>query len=785
MPHRDERQSSLFVLWRMVMPQEYPDRASFREEFAQRLRQLLDQARLTQATLARRLRQRGFARVTEPRVSDWVHGRNLPREEATVFAIESILAEAGVATSQGDLVARYWAARDEPRQRALVNSFHRTSMARQALQTSTTPPTKTRVEQATPGIQLASGTPAHQAATVPSSTTGPAPPISNLPPRNPNFTGRDDLLSQLERSLNTEQATAVVAAHGLGGVGKSQLAMEYAHRHQADYDLMWWVPSETSLLVATSLAALASRLGLANDAQQEDQIAAVLAELARRARWLIVYDNAEQPTDLTGLRPAGGAGHVLITSRNPAWRGIATPIAVDVLTNHEAAAFLLRRTGESDRAAASTLAEQLGGLPLALEQAAAYTEQVGLSLTGYLDRYRQHHTQLLGRGAPIDYPATVVTTWRLNIAQVSAASPAAAYLLQLCAFLAPEAIPLDLLAADPTQLPTDLAVAIGNELALDEALGILYRYSLIACDQPGLRMHRLVQTALRTDLDPDQTAEAAERAVRLVKAAFPDEPWRPATWPQCGTLLPHALSSISHAEEHQVGLDAVLRLLRNVGIYLWHRAELHAAHQHLERAVTLATTIYGPDHPQVGGALNNLGCALQDIGDISGARQAFEQDAAIQEAALGPNHPAVAWALSNLGETLRRTGQLAAAKAHVERALTTLEGAYGSDHPELSVAVGTLGAVLHDLGDLTGARTRLEHAVALEEFASGPDSPQLGEMLTDLGAVLLDLGDVAEAHTCLERAFTMLQATVGENHPFTQQAQHTLHIASQANDPPA
>jgi tetratricopeptide (TPR) repeat protein len=765
----------------MVMPEDNPDRASFREEFAQRLRQLLDQAHLTQATVARRLRQRGFARVTEPRVSDWVHGRNLPREETTVFAIESILAEAGVVTSQGDLVARYWAARDEPR-RPVVSSFHRTSMARQALQAAMTQPTNTRVDQTTPSRPSAIDAPVHQPRAVPSSATGPVLPISNIPPRNLNFTGRDDLLSQLERSLDIDQATAVVATHGLGGVGKTQLAMEYAHRHQADYDLIWWVPAETSLLVATSLAALASRLGLANDASQEDQVAAVLADLARRARWLIVYDNVEQPTDLTGLRPAGGAGHVLITSRNPAWRGIATPIAVDVLTNHEAAAFLLRRTGESDQVAASVLAEQLGGLPLALEQAAAYTEQVGLSLTDYVDRYRQHHTRLLSRGAPIDYPATVITTWRLNIAQVSAASPAAAQLLRLCAFLAPEAIPLELLAADPTQLPTDLAAAIRDELALDEALGILYRYSLVARDQPGLRMHRLVQTALRTDLSADQAAEAAERAVRLVRAAFPEEPWRPVTWPQCGTLLPHALTSINHAEEHQVGLDAVLRLLRSVGIYLWHRAELHLAHQHLERAVTLATVIHGPDHPQVGGALNNLGCALQDIGDLRGARQAFERDAAIQEAAFGPNHPGVAWALSNLGETLRREGQPAAAKNQVERALTTLEGIYGSDHPELSVAVGTLGVVLHDLGDLTGARARLDRAITLEERASGPDSPQLGEMLTDLGAVLLDLGDVAGAQTRLERAVSMLQATVGENHSFTQRAQHVLRAACQAND---
>jgi tetratricopeptide (TPR) repeat protein/transcriptional regulator with XRE-family HTH domain len=753
------------------MPEDDADRVSLREEFAQCLRELLEQRRLTQATLARRLRQRGFARVTEPRVSDWVHGRYLPREETTVFAIESILAEAGVAISQGDLVARYWAARDEPRQ-PLATTFHRANSARQKLQAPM------RRQMGTPGGQIA---PLSQSATTASSGAAPVPAISNLPPRNPNFTGRDDLLSMLQRTLNTVQATAVVAAHGLGGVGKSQLALEYAHRHQADYDLIWWVSAETSLLLATGLAALAPRLGVAQEAKQEDQVTAVLAALARRDRWLIVYDNAEQPADLAGLRPAGGAGHVLITSRNPAWRGIATPIAVDVLTNHEAVAFLLLRTGNSDQAAASELAEQLGGLPLALEQAAAYAEQVGLSLTDYLDRYRERHTQLLARGAPIDYPATVVTTWRLNISQVTSASRAAAQLLRLSAFLAPEAIPLELLSADPTQLPADLAATIEDKLTLDETLGVLYRYSLIAHDRPGFRMHRLVQAAVRTELDTDQAAETAARAVRLVKAAFPDQPWRPVTWPRCGTLLPHALTSIGHAEEQQVGLDAVHRLLRGVGIYLAQRAEFHTARQHFERAVTIATTIYGPDDQEVGWAYRNVAIALQHLGDLNGARKAFERDIAIQESAVGPDHQELGWALSNLSQLLRRLGEPTAARTQVERALAILEDAYGPDHPELADPVDTLGAILHDLGDLGGARARLEHAAALEEEAAGPDSPELGLILTHLGAVLLDLADVTEARPRLERALTILQSTLGENHPYTQQAQQTLNIVLQAN----
>jgi tetratricopeptide (TPR) repeat protein len=345
--------------------------------------------------------------------------------------------------------------------------------------------------------------------------------------------------------------------------------------------------------------------------------------------------------------------------------------------------------------------------------------------------------------------------------------------MRICHFLAPEGTPLDLLTADPTQLPAELAAAIGDKLALDETLGILYRYSLVTRDRPGLRMHRLVQTALRTDLDDEQAAEEAARAVRLVRAAFPDQPWLPSTWPRCGTLLPHALTATSNATEHQVGLDAAAELLRYVGVYLWHRAEFHAARQHLGQAIAIATTVYGPNHPKVGILLCNLGIVLTDL-DLNAARKVSERALAIFEAAVEPNHLHLAKALTTLGEVLRRLGELPAARTHLERALATLERAVGPDDPHISTALCALGAVLHDLGDLAEARAQLERGVALGESASGPDDPEVADNLIDLGAVLRDLGEVTEAQARLERALAILKATLGENHPATQRAQQVL-----------
>jgi hypothetical protein len=224
-------------------------------------------------------------------------------------------------------------------------------------------------------------------------------PVSNLPPRNPNFTGRQEILDALARNLRVDSVATLIgqppngqappagggvqALAGMGGVGKTQLALEYAHRHATDYDLRWWVPSEEPLAMRASLAALGRRLGLGEHADQEETVAKVLAELGRRHRWLLVFDNAVHPRELEGYRPAGNGGHVLVTTRTRAFGGVAARLEVGVFAPEEAAAFLLARTGASDPAVAEELAGELGELPLALEQAAAFMEQTGLSIREY------------------------------------------------------------------------------------------------------------------------------------------------------------------------------------------------------------------------------------------------------------------------------------------------------------------------------------------------------------------------------------------------------------------
>jgi tetratricopeptide (TPR) repeat protein len=551
---------------------------------------------------------------------------------------------------------------------------------------------------------------------------GSPPAISNLPPRNVAFAGRDDLLAELRQRLHEEAAAVLVPAqalHGLGGVGKTQLALEYAHRYQADYDLIWWITAETPGAIPAALADLADRLGLVDDpaqvADQEQLAAAVLEELRRRECWLLIFDNVPDRQQLAPYLPQGD-GRVLATSRSPVWGGTAQPVKVDTFTRVESLAFFSQRTTIHDEATADALAEELGDLPLALEQAAAYLEQTGMPLPEYLALFRRRHDELLARGEPTAYHGTVDTTWQLAIEQVvtiQPGGPAGVALLRLCALLAPDAIPLDLLTDHPALLPDELGTATQDELALQDAVAALYRYSLVDRDQGGLRLHRLVQAVVRNRLTPQQQATWTELAVTLLDAAFPEQPGEPGTWPRCAQLLPHVLAAAEHAQAHQAALSGAGRMLDLATEYLVRRAELRAARAAVEQALPIKEATYGPDHPQVANTLTNLGVVLDELGDLAGARAAQERALATDEAAYGPDHPTVAAILANLGIVLRKLGDLAGARSAQERALAIDEAAYGPDHPEVASTLANLGNVLDELGDLAGARAAQERAQAI------------------------------------------------------------------------
>ena len=568
-------------------------------------------------------------------------------------------------------------------------------------------------------------------------------------PRNPNFTGREDELRQLRTNLTDGHAAAIVPIAGLGGAGKTQLALEYSYRHIADYDVVWWLRAEDTTTLVADLAQLASPLGLPESGSQDQQAAAkaVLAWLVRHPGWLLIFDNARSAAACRAWMPAAGVGHVILTSRDPNWREVARPLRLPKLPRAEAVAFLQKRSGVEEPAVAGPLCEALGDLPLAIELAAAYIEANCISIADYLDRYRGAPRELL--------EDAVAATWAMSIEQLRTEEPAALDLLNLIAFLAPDDIDAHLLAR---RFP--------DALQLDRARAGPWRYSLIEARGGTISVHRLVQAATRARLASEgREQEWAEAVLKLVDDAFPFELDEVETWSPSGRLLPHALAAASHSEGLGVALQATSRLLNQAGAYLKNRAQLAEAERSLKRALAIGERVYGPDDPKVATFANNIGQILKEQGDLAGALEYSKRALAIDEKAYGPDHPEVAIDANNIGQILKDQGDLAGALVYARRALVIDEKAYGPDHPEVAIDANNIGQILKDQGDLAGALEYTRRALAIDEKAYGPDHPKVATFASNIGQILQAQGDLAGALEYARRALGVDEKAYGPDHP--------------------
>ena len=410
-------------------------------------------------------------------------------------------------TGEGDQGARIRSLREELGRERLVSFFSTADELAQLVGVAVTNHYK---------YQLVSGLPSVAAVRA---WTIPAPVGS--------FTGRDEQLVALRTQLIDRGAATLVptaALYGMGGVGKTQLALAYAQRHREDYELGWWIPAETRLGMLTALADLGEVLGLRGEQTPAEVAVQVRDGLAERSGWLLIFDNAPDPTAVAEFLPVAGGGHVLVTSRDPAWQGIAEPVSVDLLTSDEAVQLLVGRSGDGDRQAAARLADAVDRLPLALEQASAYVAQQHLTLAGYLELFDQRRAELLARGKPLAYQGTVDATFTLTIQQLRERNAAAVQLLELCALLAPDELPLDLLLSQPHRLPEPLAAAAQDPLQRHETAAALFAAGVLTKDMGGTaRMHRLIQAVTQDHLPEPERKQHVTEAVELMAELFPYE----------------------------------------------------------------------------------------------------------------------------------------------------------------------------------------------------------------------------------------------------------------------
>jgi hypothetical protein len=401
------------------------------------------------------------------------------------------------------------------------------------------------------------------------------PHIFNVPPRNDHFTGRLDHLRGLHERLGSAVTVLQAAVHGLGGVGKSQIAIEYAHRYATSYDIVWWVAAEKPAVMQTGISALAAALDIPLTGDHRRQTEALYAELRRRGNWLIIYDNAEGPEELYPL-PEGG--RVLITSRNPNWASIATAMSLDVLTDSEASGFLDKRlsTGGSRDYGSITdveeLTERLGYLPLALEQAAAFIQAAGISVRDYLGLLSTNPRDALSASAPIGYAQTVVDTWMLSLDKIEKTCPDAYWLLLFCAFLAPDHVPRRLLSRPESHLPRWLSSVVTDPARYFAAVSALRRYSMVNASSEEISLHRLVQWVVRQRVKHSgrHPSGLVADAVRWLLSVYPISAGEPENATMAGTLLPHVLAVHDRAREYGYSTPKreMATLLERTAVYL-------------------------------------------------------------------------------------------------------------------------------------------------------------------------------------------------------------------------
>jgi tetratricopeptide (TPR) repeat protein len=620
--------------------------------------------------------------------------------------------------------------------------------------------------------------------TVPDSrpASGAAPAIwGNVPQRNKNFTGRQDILTQLHEAVAGGVAAVLPhALQGWGGVGKTAVAIEYAHRYRAEYDIVWWISADQPALVRSSLAALAGPLSLqpATAAGIEAAAAAVLDALRRGepySRWLLVFDNADQPEDISEFIP-GGTGNVLITSRNHRWQGRADTIPVNVFSRAESTDFLAMRVpGGVSEAEADRLAEELGDLPLALEQAGALQAETGMSVDDYLRLLKEQPSELMAEGNAPEYPRSMTAAWKLSVSTLSRQLPQAMDFLRCCAFFGPEPIPRDVFRSGPRARETHVSELLADPILLARVIRELGRYALVKIDRRTIQVHRLIQALLRDELSREEQAAYQHEAHLILATGAPVDPDDEDAWPRYTALLPHvtaantALASCHDPTVRKLALDIVR--------YLYNYGDLDACRSFAERLIAQWTKDSGPDAVEVLNAQRHLGNVLRERGEYQAAYTLMDATLSRAKETLDTADPLTLVITNSFGGDLRAHGDFAAARALDEESLRLHQSVFGSTAPR------TL-RVMNNLALDHGLNSDYEKALDLHKEIFGlrdgaPDVAATDMLNTWIGlsrAVRL-CGDYREARDVGQDAYDYGREKLGVEHYLTLRSLLDLSIA--------
>ncbi|KMS71131.1 hypothetical protein ACM01_28815 [Streptomyces viridochromogenes] len=648
----------------------------------------------------------------------------------------------------------------------------------------------------------------------------------NLPPRNQNFTGRTELLDLLEQRLREGTTTVLPEAiHGMGGVGKTQLAIEYAYRHQSEYDIVWWIPSERPGQIGQSLVELARRLGLVTTPEANVAGPAVreaLREGRPYARWLLIFDNADSPEQVRPYFPTGGTGTILVTSRNRRWGLVGGSLEVDVFTREESKELLQGSGPGLADAEAEALADALGDLPLALVQAAAWRAETGMPASEYLRLFESKQNELLETAPPPDYQLPVAAAWNVSLDHLETRSPAALRLLQLCSYFAPDPISRQILSGPGNNaIFPELDAALNDPMKLARAIREINRYSLARIDHRtnSIEMHRLVQHVLINRMSPEEQSRMREGAHALMASADPRTPTDPESWPRYAELYTHVIASNAVTSDQ----PWVRQLVMNIAKYLYYWGDHEVSLDFTETAWEAWVDTFGEEDVQtlllgrwlvfvylMVGRYSDASTLVERIRgvherfsapDSEEALDATQMEAAVRRVqgrfpdgaeldrlvyerahrAFGDDDPASLNMAHNLGVSLRLTGAFREALELDRKTWHLKLRLFGRDDQRSLITENSIAIDVRESGDYIGA-LRLQEA-ALEAFRDvfGNDNPATIGTERELGIACRKAGLHHRAMELAIQSHESFTRRYGDTHPQSLASALPLAIALRQN----
>jgi tetratricopeptide (TPR) repeat protein len=610
-------------------------------------------------------------------------------------------------------------------------------------------------------------------------------PLWNVPyGRNKFFTGRDDVLHVLHQELQIQDAVALSqpqAITGLGGIGKTQMALEYAYRYGSKYAAVLWVRAASSLELVSSFVELARVLNLPERDEQDQNIIveAVQRWLHNHTGWLLIFDNMDDLSVAKPFLPNPGSGHLLFTTRAQALSDIAQCVEVSQMSAEIGALLLLRRAeiiplqaplskaNEDDRAVASEISREVDGLPLALDQAGAYISATSCSLWDYLLLYRAHRQNMLQERGRLnqDYPASVATTWSLSFGKVSQANSAAAELLHFCAFLAPDAIPEEIMTEGASHLGPVLGPVAADPVQFNSACQEVLSFSLFQRegDARTLTMHRLVQAELKDTLERETQDDWMRRVIQALNGVFPEIDFQ--KWTECERLLSHVSICMAWIKDEPLPPLETTYLLRRAGTYLIERGQYSDAEPLLMQVLAICEQQLGAEHLNTAMAVGGLAELYQYQGKYAQAEPLYLRSLAIRERELGETHHDTAIVLDNLGILYWQQEKYEQAEPLFERALAIFEQKLGETHRETSMSMNNLAMLYTDQGKYKQAEPLFERALAICERLLGANHPDIANSLYNLAELYYRQGKHEQAVPLYKRSLAIWEQYSGETHP--------------------